>query len=102
MPLIKKLIRFFPVRQVLPLLLLACFGALTGFSTTLHNHVWDGEPVHKDCAPCQWSQLPPKVEATPPLAPPPPRFTRIEPERRAFAALSHSSSFTSRSPPRTS
>jgi hypothetical protein len=32
------------------------FGFLTGFSPILHNHEFDLEEAHQDCAPCEWSQ----------------------------------------------
>lgn len=38
------------------LLLLFCFGVMTGFSTVLHAHELDLGSVHDDCAPCHWSQ----------------------------------------------
>lgn len=42
--------------KYLAIVLLLCFGVLTGFSPLLHNHDLDQSDKHEDCASCLWSQ----------------------------------------------
>jgi hypothetical protein len=89
-------------RRLLPLILIFYFSALTAFTPVLHAHEWDGEPVHKDCAPCHFNQHFPNIEVQAPILPSPPRIERVVPAGNVFRAIPRTHTCSSRSPPQNS
>jgi hypothetical protein len=49
--------------KIFVVLLVLSFTALAGFESLLHNHDFDLEEVHVDCAPCLWKQSNSQVDS---------------------------------------
>jgi len=49
--------------KVFLVLLILSFTTLAGFESVLHNHDFDLEEVHIDCAPCLWKQCNSQVDS---------------------------------------
>ena len=49
--------------KIFLVLLILSFVTLAGFESVLHNHDFDHEEVHDDCAPCLWKQSNSQVDS---------------------------------------
>ncbi|MBC8284957.1 MAG: hypothetical protein H8E32_14165 [Nitrospinae bacterium] len=85
--------------KIFVLLLILSFTALAGLESVLHNHDFDLEEVHRDCAPCLWKQGNSQIDSgTPDLT----FFSFIQSFNFTYNPLfifNTSFTFTSRSPP---
>lgn len=55
--------------KFLVLLLILSFAALAGLESVLHNHDFDFEEVHSDCASCLWKQSNSQIDTAVPNSP---------------------------------